>query len=429
MTDELTHLEIAKLTGGDGIGTGTGTASPGYALPFLFAWVNADETTFNETMLRNDEEVLEIDMTHDESQVPTLSVTIKNPRVGLLSPGRFQWAWIAYQPPNLDPYAEGTFSGPGDFTGIPNGYGSSGAPNNTPPTIVGTPEWVSADWVMPGWQVYDGAMIPIIPPVPPPPNLGLSPSPSGGASGPPPYMNGNTVVPIFLGELIGVPDDLFAEKITLKFLARASTWIEQKQAVAETLRTAPNYDPVFLKNTERDDPDKILEGWSKLYHSDRVSLEVSASDILVGEDGTVVFPESRVFYDSVKVKIGQAPLTNVQVQATVHWTQRTIGYCPGPSVNVASYTGGSFAEEWPKGGKGLGAGWSVESSYVNDPYMIKHTPNWNVKTNTKFYGDLVNYDCATVSIDESSSGPALLGPSTGGSITTFSEVGVCDPYL
>ena len=409
---------------------GVGTTSPGYALPFLFAWVNGDQTTFDESMLRVDEDIVELELEHEEGQVPTLSVTIKNPRAGLLNFDRYQWAWIAYQPPNLDPYAEGVFSGPGDFTKIPNGYGSSGATLNTPPTIVGTPEYVAAGYVQPGYQVYDGAMNPITPPVPPPPNLGSSPSPSGGASGPPPYVNGNTVVPIFFGELIGVPDDLFAERITLKFLARSMNYIQWKQAVAETLRVAGNYDPVFLTNTERDNPDKILEGWSKLYHVDRCSLEVSASDVLVGEDGTIIFPESpaSAFYESVKVKRGQAPLTNVQVQATVHWSQRTLGYVAGPDVNVASYTGGTFADEWPKPGHNLGAGWTVETSYVNDPYMVKHTPNWHITTDIQFYGDMADYDCAVVSINESASGPAVLGPWTGGSINTTWQTGICDPF-
>src|SRR5208282_6053772 len=99
MTDELLTSEITGVTGGDGIGTGEGVvASPGYALPFLFAWVNADQTTFDETMMRNDMEVLDIDLKHEEGQVPTLSVTIKNQRTGLLNASRYQWAWLAYQP-------------------------------------------------------------------------------------------------------------------------------------------------------------------------------------------------------------------------------------------------------------------------------------------------------------------------------------------
>ena len=129
---------------------GVGTASPGYALPFLFAWVSGDQTTFDETMLRVDEDIVDLELEHEEGQIPTLSVTIRNPRAGLLNANRYQWAWIAYQPPNLDPYAEGVFSGPGDFTHTPNGYGSSGATVNTPPAIEGTPEYVAAGYVQKG---------------------------------------------------------------------------------------------------------------------------------------------------------------------------------------------------------------------------------------------------------------------------------------
>ena len=429
MTNELVTPEVTGVTGGDGVGTGTGTISPGYALPFLFAWVNADETEFNETMLRVDEEILSIDLKHEEGQIPTLEIEIRNPRVGLLNANRYQWAWLAYQPPNLDPYFDGAFSGPGDFSNIPNGFGSSGASDNTPLDVEGTPEYVVDGYVLPGYQVYDGAFTPLTPPAPPTPNTGFSPGPSPGPLGPPPYINGNTVVPIFFGELIGVPSDLFAEKITLKFIARSMNYIELKQAVAETLKIAGNYDPVFLNDKQRDDPDSILEGWSSMYHVDRTSLAVSASDILVGEDGTVTFPASppTALYKSVKVKIGQAPLTNVQVQASVHWTQRTVGYVAGPDVNVASYTGSTFAADWPKPGHALGAGWTVETSYVDDPYMVAHTPTWHITTDKHFYGDSSSYDCSVVSINESQSGPALLGPSIGGSIIVQSENGVCDP--
>src|SRR6185437_3939673 len=254
------------------------------------------------------------------------------------------------------------------------------------------------------------------------------------------------VVPIFFGELVGVPDDLFAEKITLKFLARSMDYIAFKQACAETLKLPGNYDPIFLKEEQRDEPDSILEGWSSLYHVDRTSLAVTASDVLVGEDGTVEFREfpPTALYDSLKVKIGQAPLTNVQVQVQVHWTQRTIGYVDGPAVNVASYTGETFVSDFPKGGHSLGSGWTCEFSYINDPYMIAHTPNWNIRTDQQFYGDSTDYDCSVVSINESSNGPAPLGPALtidetgkavpsgvgGGSIPSIevdSQTGACDP--
>jgi len=434
--------EITGITGGDGYGTGTGTVttpgvmgepvgppstglSPGYPLPFTFAWVDAGDTVFEVGRhARVDEEIFSIDLKHEEGQIPTLEIEIKNPRIGLLNPSRKQWAWLAYQPPP-------TSSGPapffeaGDFSGIPNGYGSSGSINNVAPYSEGTPEYVVDGYVLPGYQVYDGATIPITPPVPAPPP---PPPPSFSTE----WVPGETIVPIFFGELVGVPSDLFAEKITLKFIARPMNYIEQKQAVAETLKIPGNYEPIFLDEKHRDEPDAILEGWSSLYHVDRVTQQVSASDVLVGEDGTIIFPGSpagqSAIYKNMKVKSGKAPLANVQVQANVQWTQRTVGYVNGPPVNVQSYTGGTFASDWEgMKGKGLGGGWTVESVFVDDPYLVAHTPTWHISTNQTFYGDVIDYDCAIVSVAESQSGPALLGPALMGQVVTTADEGICNP--
>jgi len=86
---------------------------------------------------------------HDEGQIPTLDIVVKNPRIGLLAPGRKVWAWF-------------------------------------------------------GW------------------------------------LNEN-VAPIRLSAAVfrcarGVPTSLFQEKVTLKFIARSPDFIQNKQALAETMR-------------------------------------------------------------------------------------------------------------------------------------------------------------------------------------------------
>ena len=239
---------------------------------------------------------------------------------------------------------------------------------------------------------------------------------------------GSGIIPLFFGVLVGIPTNLFAEKITIKLIARPENYIEARQAVAETLKIVPYYDPIFLTETKRDDPDAILEGWSSLYHVDRTSLVVSASDVLVGEDDTIIFQEDDAFYNNVSMNLDQSPLAQIQIQADVHWTQRYIGYIDGPDVNIQSYTGSTFLSDWPKPGTSLGGGWTVETSFVNDVYKVELTPMCSVSS-TWTNDETAVADCDTQAISDSSTWPALLSPGSISAIMTFqSQSGICDPY-
>src|ERR1035437_10223510 len=311
-------------------------ASP--VFPFYFAWAYESERTFGPEHEVMDEDIFSFTIKHEEGQIPTLDIEVKNPRIGLLNPGRKVWAWFSWQ--------------------------------NT--------------------------------------------------------ANGH-VEPLFFGVLVGVPTSLFQEKITLKFIARAPSYIEDKQAVAETMKISPYYDPVFLKEEKRDEPDSILEGWSKLWHVDRTTLKTTASDVLVGEDGTKVFyGMDDAFYKSLTLTLGQPPLNNIRVEAMVQWTQRTSGLIVIPTVNVASYTGDTFMGDWPKPGASLGGGYKVEYSYVTDVFHVAQTPPVSGSMSETFWGD--NGDCATASFSESWSFPALLSPNPlSGMLTLWEQTGVCNP--
>ena len=314
--------------------------SPEY--PFYFAWADPTETTFGPQHEVVDEDIFSFVIAHEEGQIPTLDLTIKNPRIGLLNPGRKVWAWLSYGPP-------------------------SGA-----------------------------------------------------------------VEPLFFGELVGIPTNIYAELVTLKFHARPVNYIEEKQAVAETLKVRPFYDEIFIETSKRDDPDAVLEGWSSLYHVDRTTLAVSASDILTGEDGTIDFgspTSTQAFYDSLNLTTGEAPLTNIRVEANVRWTQRYDGLLPWDTVNVATYTGDGFMGDWPKAGTSIGSGWKVESSYVYDQYLVGVTPTTTYNYSwTRGTSDTPS-NCDPQSIQVSDSGPALLSPDPitcqllGRYVT-----GICDPY-
>lgn len=235
------------------------------------------------------------------------------------------------------------------------------------------------------------------------------------------------IVPLFFGVVVGVPTNLFQQKVTLQFIARSPTFIADKQAVAETMKAPPYYDPIWISEDKRDDPDTILEGWSSLWHIDRTTLDITASDILEGEDGTMTFDEDMAFYDSVTLKLGQPPLTNLRVEATVTWQQRTSGTFDVPQVNISSYTGGSLASDWPKPGGAIGGGYKCESSFVTDTFLVSETPTTNYAyswTNT----DPNPGQCSTASTNITSSGPALLAPNPlTATLTYYLKSGLCFP--
>jgi hypothetical protein len=64
-------------------------------MPFYFAWCDSGQL-FDDSMLREDEIIFAFDLDHQEGQIPTLSIDVKNPHIGLLAPGRQQWAWLSY---------------------------------------------------------------------------------------------------------------------------------------------------------------------------------------------------------------------------------------------------------------------------------------------------------------------------------------------
>lgn len=261
--------------------------------PFYFAWVNEDEVTFNSSFLRDDEDVFSFQLTQSEGDFAQLSATIRNPRIGLLAPGRKIWAWLS-------------------------------------------------------------------------------------------YFDGTTLKPIFFGRLVGIPSNIFDVLVTLEFVARPSDFAEQKEALAQTLRTAPHFDPLFVSPDHWDDPDVVLEARSALWHIDRVTHKLTVSDLLVPEDGVVEVSADDHLYDGLSVSMTSVPARRVRVEASIPWTQRASGRIKlsdrikrvwetpmGPGTQgfsgmISSYTFEGLSGSWPTPGQRFGNGWTVvDGSLVN----------------------------------------------------------------
>lgn len=211
------------------------------------------------------------------------------------------------------------------------------------------------------------------------------------------------LVPLFNGRLVGVPRLSTGEIVSLQFLGRPDDFNSQKTALVKELQVLPYYDPVWLASNVN--PDTVLETYSSLWHIDRTSLEVTVSDILQGEDGTVVVGEDAAFYDAFSLNYSSPPLIAVTVSGTVSWQQQGDGFLDvtqdildafaaagspykqvfGTYYDIASdireaeqaledagqddsgggliscMCGDGLRTDWPKPGTGIGGGWTLST--------------------------------------------------------------------
>lgn len=251
---------------------------------WFFAWVDETETTFGIEHQVEDEQIVSISLTHKEGEFATVDITVKNPRVGLLAPGRKQWAWLSWHDEK---------------------------------------------------------------------------NPTAG------------VIPVLFGRLVGVPQAVQGNAVTLTIMARPSNYDALKRALAETMKVAPNWDPMFINADSRDDPDTVLQGYTRVFHIDRTEHTVSTSDILDGEDGLIDFADDFI-RDSLGVDPGEPPLTSIKVSAEINWAQAATGTVDftaqlakafqlagsGNGHLIKSLTGDGLMRDYPQKDKRIGSGWT-----------------------------------------------------------------------
>lgn len=228
------------------------------------------------------------------------------------------------------------------------------------------------------------------------------------------------LVPLFNGRLIGVPKLQAGEIVQLQFMARPEDLNSQKSALIAALSVPPYYDPIWLASNVSGDT--VLETYSSLWHIDRTSLQLTASDIIDGEAGLIDIGEDKSIYDRFSLSYGQPPLVAVTVSGTVSWQQQaegmlditqsildafaaqgsgythTFAKSKFPGVNpfpnaiqqvifstvavgggglVQALMGDGLKNDWPKPGISIGGGWSFstqnDSGGVPVCYIVEAT--------------------------------------------------------
>jgi len=190
------------------------------------------------------------------------------------------------------------------------------------------------------------------------------------------FREGSTVTPLFFGRLIGLPEEMSEEVVTLSFIAKPLNFQAVKAAVAETLRESRYFDPLFIAQERLAEPDTVLEARPLVWHIDRMTHEVTASHVLTGEDGMLAFGDD-VSAGRVRCSYSGAPQRKVVIAAEVRWTQYGYGTVPLNFPSIRSYTGDGLLSAWPKKGQRIGGGWTVADAFAKDAWSQLNTETIN----------------------------------------------------
>lgn len=204
---------------------------------------------------------------------------------------------------------------------------------------------------------------------------------------------GSGPVPLFFGRLVGTPEQIAEETQRLILIARPRDWRQQKETLAAGLRTLPQFDPIWIAEDVRDDPDMVLQARSALWHTDRITGQMTVSDFVVGEAGPTAVNHFR---DSLQTRYVTGANRKVSVAAEVIWDQTARGSVditdallsaardagsPYSSM-IGTYTGEGLIRDWPEIGTNIGGGWEV--GFVSlDRYDGSATPRRHLIVNAE----------------------------------------------
>jgi hypothetical protein len=166
---------------------------------------------------------------------------------------------------------------------------------------------------------------------------------------------------------------------TISLQAEPVDYADQKKALANTLRTLPRWDPIFIDPQSRDDDDLVLEGYPLRWHIDPVTHVVTTTDEIIGEDGLEEFLASEMRYAGFSLDLSNVPSPSVTVNAEIKWTQQGQGQVDltshfisnWPGVVDGALTSYTFqAGSWPSIGASMGDGWKVASATCRERYDL-----------------------------------------------------------
>jgi len=162
---------------------------------------------------------------------------------------------------------------------------------------------------------------------------------------------------IFAGEITSAPRGAIGQKINIEAVARPTDAEARLAALAESLKTAPQWDPLFSDPGNRNDISEILTGHGKVLAWDRRTGDVEAVDPLEGGTNILLTPLNNTLNVDVDGTVPSA----VRFELSAEWKQLAVqGFdLNGPLQGLTSMTPEGLISGWPAPGRLVGDGFRV----------------------------------------------------------------------
>lgn len=179
------------------------------------------------------------------------------------------------------------------------------------------------------------------------------------------------VKPLFKGCLSGLPVRIDGETIQIEFVSEPSDCHTQIKKLCDTLKNEGGYNPLFLPLERQHEPElkDLLDGRMEIPYWSRDTLELSLANLFWGSEFKVF--EGQHLYDSLRMRLAQQPMGEIEVQVGVRWKQTANANCRLdhviqahlPSGLLSTLTGVDLETNWWKDGTKLDhTGYKLEQS-------------------------------------------------------------------
>lgn len=179
------------------------------------------------------------------------------------------------------------------------------------------------------------------------------------------------VVLLFKGCLSGLPMGIDGETIQIELVAEPGDAHAQTQLLCENLKRDGNFNPLFLPLEKQGQPDlkDLLDGRMDIPYWSRDQLKLSLTNLFWGCEYKVF--EGQHFYDSLRIRLAQQPVGEIEVQVGVRWKQTAFANCRLdhviqahlPSGLLSTLTGVDLETHWWKNGTKIDyTGYKIEQT-------------------------------------------------------------------